>query len=144
MKILLVEDNYLQGQWLTEELRRFFRTDPLWLKDESKFRAGLGEIEAMSPDVAVIDVMLKWADPDRDAPPVPAHPWDKHRAGLRCQEILAAGEKTKKIPIILYTVLSEADLRTKVPELPSDVSYLQKDSDPMPLIQRIQEVVRGG
>ena len=142
MKILLVDDNYLQGEWLAEELKRAFWTKPLWLQTESEFRGRLGEIEAMSPDVAVIDVMLKWADPSPNAPLRPADATDKHSAGLRCQALLGMREATKKIPVILYTVLSDADLRTKLPNLPPGVSYLGKDSDAEPLVRRIREVVK--
>lgn len=137
MNILLVEDIELQEQWLRDELSRAFRCEPIWIQTESEFRSRLDEIEARPPDVAVIDVMLKWADPSPDSPPAPPE-WDRHKAGLHCQELLSSREKTRNMPVILYTVLDATDLRSE--ELPPNVSLLNKDSDPEPLIKRIREV----
>jgi hypothetical protein len=137
MKILLTEDIGLQGEWLRDELCRSFRCEVIWIQTESEFQLRLDEIERISPDVAIFDVMLKWAEPSPDAPPVPPG-WDRHRAGLNCQKLLSNREGTKNTPAILYTVLGIADLGPE-DSLPG-MSFLSKDSDLEPLFQRIREV----
>jgi hypothetical protein len=139
MKLLLIEDIYPQGEWLEEQLKETFRCQILWIETESEFRSDLKKIEALSPDVAVIDVMLKWADaePGMSLPPVG---WERYEAGLRCQALLAENEGTRGIPVIFYTILSREDLAVPLPEFPPGVSHVAKDSNLEPLFRRIREV----
>ena len=139
MKILLIEDSFLQGDWLCSELQRALDGEVMWIAVESEVASRLDEIESFAPDVALIDVMLRWADPRPDAPPTPPD-WDLYTAGLRCRHYLASRRGTALAPVIFYTVLSEAEVRSKLPELPTGVRYLGKDSDVDPLVQLIREV----
>jgi CheY-like chemotaxis protein len=140
MNILVVEDDYLQGEWLCEELRRVFSRRPFWINSESEFRARLDEIERDTPDVAVIDVMLRWTHPSPEMAARPADARDIFGAGLRCQRLLASRPQTSSIPVILYTVLERVDLGEA--RLLPNVTHLRKESDLDALLQLIRQVVR--
>lgn len=149
MRVLLLEDDYLQADLLRAELKRVLGAEVLWIDVESDVLGRQAEIDKFRPHVALIDVMLRWATP-HDEPPPPPLPagWSLYTAGLRCREYLAARPATRSTPMIFYTVLSETDVRSKLPgypgAFPAGVHFLGKDSDPDPLIQLIREVTGPG
>jgi hypothetical protein len=139
MRILLIEDIYLQGEWLETQLASAFRCEIRWVKTASEFQSQLDDIGAWSPDLALVDVMLKWSEPRPDmAPPPPT--WSRTTAGIECQRLLGSHPGTGRTQVILYTILSRKDLSGKLPQLPAGVSHLVKDADLEPLFQRIREV----
>jgi CheY-like chemotaxis protein len=141
MYILVVEDDHLQAQSVISSLEREF-TDckPDSISTEYEFRSRLPDIARNPPDLIVMDVMLRWTDPAPDQTRSPEDVTDKpHRAGFRCQELMASNEKTKNIPLILYTVLEKADIQHEFQKpIGSDV-YMQKGADNTPLIRKIRE-----
>jgi hypothetical protein len=139
MKLLLIEDIYPQGELVEEKLKEAFNCEVVWIATESECRSGIKEIEAFAPDVAVIDVMLKWAEAE-SATALPPKGWERYQAGIRCQALLAENEGTRGIPVIFYTILSREDLAATLPEFPPGVSQVSKDSNLEPLFRRIREV----
>lgn len=143
MFILLVEDDYLQSDWISSNLKNAF--SPLKLEliaTEEEFYACLPEISKEPPNVVIIDVMLRWTDPKRDMPPPPREVMEGgyYRAGLRCQKELAKNALTENIPVILYTVLEKIDLEQELDGLAKTITYLRKDSDSSSLTERIRQL----
>lgn len=148
MHITLVEDDHLQAEWIDSRLKAAFRGVVVKrINTESDFYSWLDELEnndEVKPDLFIIDVMLRWADP---SPTIAEPPPDVlengfYRAGLRCKEHVMANARTKGVPIILYTVLEELDLEKALENKQPGVTYLRKDSSPEPLIKMIRRIVR--
>jgi len=144
MYIVLVEDDHLQAEWVESCLKEAFgdlKIDKV--TTESEFYSWLEEVEDERPDVFIVDVMLRWADPgpDMPEPPLEVKKNGFYRAGRRCQESIAGNQKLSHIPIILYTVLEELDLEALDDKQPN-VFYLRKDSEPELLIKKIRQVLR--
>jgi len=145
--ILVVENDFLQSDWLVKSLRQAFPQAKVWqIKTESAFRDSFEAIAQNPPDAIVMDVMLQWteASDDIEEQTFPKRVLDEgpYRAGLRCEEMLTADGRTKNIPMILYTILERHDLEPDFPDLNAhpNVKHLRKDSTPEPLIQLIREV----
>lgn len=137
MKILVVEDDYLQSEWLVPTLRDTFpRVRIEAVSTEKEFRTKLPEILTDPPTVVVMDVMLRWADPEptMEPPPPEVEEGGFYRAGLRCQQLLAAQQRTSHVPVILYTVLDREDLNREFDKLPDNVHYLRKSDNARPLM----------
>src|SRR6266850_8480467 len=108
MRILIVEDDYLQAEWIYGSLEQALPDAQFdRVSTESEFRSRFDEIANKGPDVVVMDVMLRWADPipGLDLPPIDVQKEGFYRAGLRCERILARDDRTSQVPVILYTVL---------------------------------------
>lgn len=136
MRILLVEDDYLQSEWVCETLGQAFPQGELTqIYTESQFRTQFEEIASNGFDVIIMDVMLRWADPSPDMPELPPDisPGDFYHAGIRCRQLLIDDPRTRRIPVLLYTVLEKADL-------PPNVEYLPKGADYSPLIERLTQL----
>jgi CheY-like chemotaxis protein len=145
MKIILVEDDYTQAQFLTRELKAEFPESAVTLiGTEKAFRASLEEIANSPPDVFVIDIMLKWTDVgrDREASPPDVRAGKFHRAGFRCVKLLERGERTKKIPVVLYSMVELTEFTTEARELPDHVHLLRKDASIIPLCVLLRKVTR--
>jgi CheY-like chemotaxis protein len=144
MYILVVEDDYLQADWICKRLKRALHSEVHRISTESQFRKQLKQIEDKRPDVVVMDVMLPWTDPSPNIEPPPPEVLEQgfYRAGVRCTKLLAENKKTKDIPVILYTVLERADLEDQLKEFSpgAKVAHLRKDSDDDRLIDLIREL----
>lgn len=144
MDIVFVEDDPLQAEWIQEQLLSKFPDAALRrIKTESEFRSKMETLASVPPDLVLMDVMLRWADP---SPAMPAVPDDAkaghHRAGLRCQRMLSAVQATSSIPVVLYTVLEDDDLASEIRGLPPNVVYTRKESSPENLYRQIQVLMR--
>ncbi len=144
MKILIVEDDHLQGEWILSGLDEVFHGASIKLIDtEFDFRASFDRIANDPPDVVVMDVMLRWANPSPtlEVPPEEIQKEGFYRAGLRCEALLAGDVRTSHIPVILYTVLERGDLDRQLQTRRENVIYLPKESDQSPLHQQIRELM---
>jgi CheY-like chemotaxis protein len=147
MYITVVEDDHLQAEWIESRLKTAFRKLIVKrINTESDFYLWLDEIENGNekPDLFIIDVMLRWADPSptMSEPPPEVIKNGVFRAGLRCKDQVLANSRTKDVPIILYTVLEESDLGKALENRQPGVTYLRKDSSPEPLIRMIRRILR--
>ncbi len=144
MDVLIVENDHLQHEWMIEALRRRFpRSGITLIKTELEFCNRLEELAANPPDVIIMDVMLQWTTPSEHMkkPPREVIEGSHHMAGLRCEERLRKLEGTKNVPVILYTVLEQADLEHRFGGvIPEHIKHLRKESDPEPLFTLIQDV----
>jgi len=147
MKILVVEDDHLQADWICQNLEgEFVGAEIQRISTELEFRSRLidGDLGKEPPDVIIMDVMLRWADPSPDLQPPPDDVRDEgfYNAGLRCEKLLDQDETTRHIPVILYTVLERSDLSKQLRGMRRNVQYLPKESDPKPLSQLIRTMTR--
>src|SRR5438046_675579 len=129
MNILIVEDDYMQFDWINMNLKDAFNTEPDRIRTEGEFRSSLEDIKTSPPDVIIMDVMLPWEMSDENMVPEPdeVKQEGEYRAGFRCQALLMKYEETKKIPVILYTVQNREDLRDELKELPHNVMFMPKE-----------------
>jgi CheY-like chemotaxis protein len=159
MKILLVEDDYLEE----DLLRRILTAWPFKIRDEEivtiateeEFRKRIEGIarSPRPPELAIIDVMIRWTDPrpgDLDMAQIPLAVQHEgpYRAGLRCAEML--DDLNPHIPILFYTILEREDLdsdllRRRAPDRTNDhakkyadVDYARKDDDEGLLAEKLR------
>lgn len=141
MKILLVEDDFNQVTWIKDGLHKSFPGVTIQvISTELAFRQSLPQISKDRPDVIILDVMLRWADPDPNLEPPPEEVRKEgfFLGGLRCARLLTEQRTTQKIPVILYSVLEHGDIARDLNENPL-VHHLRKDSEYDPLVRAIQE-----
>lgn len=141
MKILLVEDDYIQSELICEALEQAFPSDAIELiRTEHEFRSRLAEIEAGPPDIIILDIMLRWTLPSRDMPELPQDVRDEglYRAGFRCRNLLAERARTRDIPVILYTVMEASDISDDLEDIAPGTVYLRKEADVQSLIELIR------
>jgi CheY-like chemotaxis protein len=141
--IVVVEDDYLQADWIQARLEEAFpQVNILPVSTESEFLRRFDEIASSRPDVVVMDVMLRWADPSPNIADMTDDVKKEgfYRAGLRCALTMAADARTAEVPVILYTVLEGADLKDEFRNLPPNVQYVPKQPELEPLFQKINEL----
>ena len=107
LQILVLEDDHLQARDLRHELEKVFDAEVRVISTEHEFRQVLPEIAEAPPRVAVLDRMVRWADPAPDMPLPPQEDWDPEEAGLRCAELLEGDERTRSAKILLFSVLGD-------------------------------------
>jgi CheY-like chemotaxis protein len=139
MKILLVEDNRPFGEEIAEYLTRFVGS-PWWVRTESDFREHFEAIATDLPDVAVVDLMLRWDVLRREGPRPRPPDTDMYLGGVRCALLLAGDTRTRDMPVILYTVVEQEDIDNVLANCPPSVHYLQKSSDLSKLVELIREL----
>jgi CheY-like chemotaxis protein len=142
-RILIVEDDHQQVELIEKALHKepqFAGSDTKIqrISTERQFVDGFNEISSNPPHVILMDVMLRWDDPSPDFQ-LPKGYEGFHRAGLRNTEILAKDQRTRNIPVILYTLLTEENLKG-IPERPN-VFYLSKVSTLEPMVQLVRSVI---
>jgi CheY-like chemotaxis protein len=145
MNVIVVEDDYMQFDWINMNLKEAFGAEPRRFKTEREFHDAIGEIKENPPDVIVMDVMLPWdalwkEDQEDEVKPDEVRQEGEYRAGFRCQALLAQDEKTKMIPLILYTVQNREDLSGELKDLPPSAMFLSKGEDISPLIDKIAQL----
>lgn len=136
IRILIVEDDFFQIDWMKEELERELAAEIDTVKTEREFKLRSDEIAANPPDIAIIDVMLVGDVPRKGAvetgpEPEEQQPSDLY-AGLLIQKALAEDSRTATVPSILYTVLDRIDL-------PEGTTFLPKGVSIKPLIEDVRQ-----
>lgn len=133
MYILIVEDDKAQYSDLKNAITQIRTSSNSKqrierIATESEFIAEFESIARDKPDVIILDVMLRWADPapDMKLPPSEIAEQGFFRAGVRCERRLAADPRTSDIPIIVYSILDKKDLVGEITRRP-EVSYVEKD-----------------
>ena len=90
------------------------------------------------PHVAVLDNMLRWANPAADMPLPPAEVTSSSEAGLRCANRLLSDHRTRDVKVLLYSLLAKDDLGERPPEA---ADCLIKELDFENLIEKIMQVL---
>src|SRR3954452_24936801 len=139
MKIVLVEDDrYQREESGTAILERYPDAVIQTIRTESQF---LGTLETFTerPDIFLIDIMLRWADPSPDMPPMTPNAIFLE-AGFRCAAELQ--KVMPGVPTVLYTTLDVQDIQGKRETLPPEVRYVRKSSDFRPLYEAIAQLTQ--
>jgi hypothetical protein len=138
---VVVEDDHLQEGPIADNLAGTFpgATVEAFCTEE-QFRAHLPTMREAVPDLVVMDVMLRWASP---RPGMPAPPDDVaaggyYRAGLRCARLMLDDGRLRRVPVVLYTILERNDLERDGQALPSNATYVGKNSEPDVLSRHIR------
>jgi CheY-like chemotaxis protein len=158
MKIVLVEDDYLEEELVRQVLRERFRIqyeDIRTISTECEFHQEARKIATSPtpPQLVIIDVMMRWTNPapDMPAPPDQVRKEGATRAGLRCAELLDA--LNPAIPILFYSILDRSDLDTdlldrrglgKLSNAPQNgglVDYARKDEHQDELVDKLRQVL---
>ncbi len=144
MKVLLVEDDHFQAEQIRIALEDAFSNIEFEQVDsEYGFYCILDLIEKAPPDVILMDVMMRWTHPSLDMVEPPAEVIEEkhYRAGFRCLKRLAERPQTKRINIILYTVLEPGDIENDLKALPPNVTYLRKEANYDPFIRKVRRFI---
>jgi CheY-like chemotaxis protein len=139
MRVVIVEDDYQQAELVTSWLRKAWpRIEVERIETELEFRKRLPALSARPPNVFIIDVMLRWADPSPDMEEPPSEILNEgfYRAGLRCVKLLRQDAGTSRVPVILQSALSASAL-TGLLEASPDVVFIEKESEPGRLIRLV-------
>jgi DNA-binding NarL/FixJ family response regulator len=147
LHILIVEDDHLQEGPFEEQLRDAFPdADIETVPTEKEFRQRLPGYRTRPPDVVIMDVMLRWDFPTRNAEAPPADVVDGgyHWAGLRCAGLMAADAKLKRTPVVFCTIVERTDLERDGRVLPPNSRYVRKSSDLDVLTRTVRDVSRAG
>lgn len=145
-RFVVVEDDHLQEGPLAEHLEFVFGDATVeTLSTEEEFRAHLPALRTDVPDLVVMDVMLRWANPrpDPTAPPEDVVSGGYYRAGLRCAGLMLDDAALRGVPVVLYTILERGDLERDGMTLPPNTTYVGKSSELDVLIRHIRSRLRG-
>jgi CheY-like chemotaxis protein len=145
--LVVVEDDHLQEGPLQDKLEEAFpdaRVEAI--PTERAFRDRLDDLRSRRPDLVVMDVMLRWDLPSRDAPDPPPEvvAGGYQRAGLRCAELMAADPALAAVPVVFWTILEHSDIERDGRTLPARSRYLRKSPDLDLLIRTARELARLG
>jgi CheY-like chemotaxis protein len=143
MYVLIVEDDPAQYELIKRQLQTtdlFSDAKISRIVTELQFYDQFEETATNKPDLIIMDVMLRWTDaaPDMRLPPSDIAVQGFFRAGVRCEQMLASDERTKEIPIMIYSVLEKKDIEAEIPGR-SQVTYLEKNFDPFEIEHRFKE-----
>jgi hypothetical protein len=140
MRVVILEDDSEQFDAVTEKLRDAFPGLVIdHVRTEYEFRCGFGSLKANPPDALIVDVMLRWTDASTDYQPMPPEIRADHghfRAGLRCAAMMATDERTRDVPVVVYSVLDRADLLT----LPIGVVHARKTDSAGDLVRSLRSL----
>ena len=145
LRILIVEDDHLQEGPFEEQLQDAFPDARIeTVPTEREFRERLPGWRAAPPDVVIMDLMLRWDFPRRDAPAPPPDVADGgyHWAGLRCAELMAADHRLRRTPVVFCTIVERSDLERDGRVLPAGSRYIRKSADLDALARTVREVTR--
>jgi CheY-like chemotaxis protein len=135
-RILLVEDDHVQRTYLQQALADSLGAAVTTKTCESEFVRDFDLIASDPPDVAVLDIMLRWASPSRGGAAPPEESTPSH-AGLRCAQKLGDDHRTRSVKAILYSVLPKED----IPDfpLPRTTVFVVKERDCQNLIEAVSD-----
>jgi len=142
MRIVLLEDDYLQSSYIESALKRDLADCEIKvIKTESEFREKLDELIAWKADALILDVMVRWADPSSEMPEPPEEVKTNgyYRAGIRCIKLLQ--DQNSTVPILLYSVLEKADVNWGKDLSERNITHLSKQTDIQPLISWLKDSI---
>jgi len=146
MHVLVVEDDHTQADSIERALRRNFRDiDMLRISTENQFRDEFSLVRQKPPDLILLDIMLRWAEPapEMPIPPVDVQREGFYRGGLRCLKMILEAEETRRVPVILYSVIYRDAIRADLEGLPYHVLYVQKGSTETSLVRNFRSILQG-
>ena len=105
-KIVLVEGDHTQAEWVSKNLRNQYDVDVLSTEREFRKRFSILEGENL-PDLVISELILRWKNPeDAEVPPKSVIDEGPRSVGFRCFEYLRAREREQiiePIAVIFYS-----------------------------------------
>ena len=136
--VLVIEDDSVQANTLARRIQeRFPGVKVKIINTESNFHKQLPSLNPAEVRVAVVDMMLRWADPapEMEMPSQEIIDEGFFVGGLRCRKALVA----RGIPAIIYTVLD----RESVPGLkPPEIEYVRKGPNAEDLLTSLSRFLK--
>ncbi len=141
MYIIVVEDDQTQRKFIINTISKEFSIEPEEIVTELEFRNSFEDIASNQPDLMIFDTMIRWTDPvpNMEKPPQEILEAGFYRAGIRCIKMLNDDDRTKNIPVIIYSVLDYEDIEKEIKELPK-AKYLFKDFNEKNLVNKIKSL----
>jgi CheY-like chemotaxis protein len=137
-RILLVEDDHLQRNYVKQALEDELGADVKTLCCEKNFIDGFEKLAADPPGLAVLDIMLMWARPSKDEADQPPDDRTPEQAGLRCAAMLRNDPRTSDVKVLLYSVFPERDIMNR--DMAKGAVMIVKEADCQNLFEEIQKL----
>jgi CheY-like chemotaxis protein len=134
-KILLLEDDYIQRRNISDAVGQEFNTAVATKSTESEFRADFEQIALDPPEIAILDVMVRWTNPSRNQEALPEEAKQPEVAGLRCADMLRQDPRTQDVKVILYSVIKHEEMGRPIP---SGVTAVIKETGFDDLFEKIR------
>ncbi len=101
-------------------------TSFLILPDEGRFTSDFPKIAARKPDIFVLGMIARWGLPTEDTPiPNDVVKTGMWYAGRRMERLIHTDPNTRDTPVVIYSTLSEQDLRVAYDQKPDPEAKLQ-------------------
>jgi len=145
LQFVVVEDDHLQEEPLADHLREVFSgAQVIVISTEEEFRERLPALRADVPDLVLMDVMLRWADPRPGIPKPPEEVLSGgyYRAGQRCAQLMLDDPVLRAVPVVLFTILERSDLERDGQRLPANASYIGKNVELDVLVRHVRYCLR--
>ncbi len=137
LRVLLVEDDHFQRENVRQAIENAIKAEVETKSTEWEFQRDFEAIAANPPHVAVLDIMLRWANPAADMPIPPPDVTSSSEAGLRCASRLLNDLRTREVKVLLYSVLAKEDLGDRPPE---GADCIIKELDFENLIEKLKQL----
>ena len=145
LKVLIVEDDHLYAHHLKLLFEDVFREVEIFLiTSEKQFREDFKAIEDFTPDLVILDVMLRWMTPPLNMSSIPrdGSATGFYRAGFRCLKLLIQSQVLKDTPVIIHSVLEKDEFQEELGNLPMNVFASDKHQLNDSLIKYVRSVLR--
>ena len=136
MRILLVEDDYLDAGAIRDLLAEHYRNvEMIEVANEADFVASLSDLEENPPDLVIMDIMIPWQRPSASliAPSQGANP-DPLRTGIRLLAKLQESSRLRNSPVILHSALEWHDVESDLKNSPDHILFVHKEAPPTRLM----------
>jgi len=145
MKIILVEDNHFFVQRIREDLfKKIKNLNLVQIQTELEFRKNIENIISPTPDLIIVDVMLRWTNPSpsMELPPNEILEEGLFSAGIRCKEILLQHKINEEVPILIISALDDVVLDQEKLTMEKNVFFHEKNLNSKSLINRIISLLK--
>ena len=139
LRFVLLEDDWQQAEliknWLGDQ---FERSEIEIIETAKQFHARVDGFKDNSPDVFIIDMMVRFTDPDDENEASQGESVDFFRAGARCYEELRSRGLNGRA--IIYSVIDNDDLQKANLNYLANI-HIQKEEDKTELYNAICKLI---
>jgi hypothetical protein len=129
IRVLVIEDKYPDYDRIVQELeRRFEGCDVLLIRSESEFIIRFDEIMSFSPHFAVVDLFLKWCEPEQVSSRPQLSETHPRHAGQRIVRCLCNEPLSKSASILVVSALGRDTVRAEFGTVPENVYFPDRKS----------------
>lgn len=129
VRVLLIEDQYPDYSRIIEELERHFPgCVVLLIRSESEFIVRFDEVLHFSPDFVVVDMYLKWCEPEETSSRPQLEGTHPRHAGKRIVRCLCNEKATDRVPVLVVSGLGRETVRSEFGTVPENVYFPDRKS----------------